>query len=92
MNAVFESVLYVYLMYHKEFIVENLADAYRDIALEKIERVFLWGTFADAVVNAIMYIYGFIAVRSHKVTSYNSFVCTLLFAVFAKIVISYLNM
>ncbi len=79
-------------MYHKEFIVENLADAYRDIGLEKIERIFMWGTFADAVVNTIMYLYGFRAVKSHQVTSYNSFVCTMMFSVFAKIVISYLNM
>ncbi len=36
MNAVFETLLYLYLLYHQDFIIENLADAYRDIALEKI--------------------------------------------------------
>ena len=36
MNAVFEAILYAYMIYHKEYIVENLADAYRDISLEKI--------------------------------------------------------
>jgi len=92
MNAVFEAILYLYLVYHKEFIVENLADAYRDISIEKLERIFFWSTFSDAVINATMYTYGFIAVKSHKVTSYNTFVCTMLFSIFAKIIISYLNM
>ncbi len=92
MNVVFEAILYLYLVYHKEFIVENLADAYRDISIEKLERIFYWSTFSDAVINAIMYTYGFIAVKSHKVTSYNTFVCTMLFSIFAKIIISYLNM
>jgi hypothetical protein len=92
MNAVFESILYIYLIYHKEFIVENLADAYRDIALEKISRIFVWGTFTDFIINLIMYSFGIVSVRSHKITTYNSYVCTLMFSILAKIVISYLNM
>ena len=92
MNVVFETVLYLYLLYHQNFIIQNLADAYRDIALEKIQRIFLWGTFTDFIINSIMYAYGFASVKTHKITTYNNFICTMLFAIFAKIVISYLSM
>ena len=92
MNIIFETVLYVYLLYHKDFIIENLADAYRDIAVEKIQRIFFWGTLIDSIINLIMHSYGFASVTTHKITVYNNFICIMLFAIFAKIVISYLNM
>ena len=65
MNLVFEVLLYIYLLLHKDYIVANLADAYRDIAIEKIERIFLWGTAVDFSANCLLYFYAFKSVTSH---------------------------
>ena len=92
MNLVFEVLLYTYMIRHRDFIIATLADAYREVPIERITGIFYGGTTLDVLVNSAMYYCGYKAMRSHQVTSYNQFVWLLLASIFTRIVISYLNM
>lgn len=65
LNLMFEILLYTYLFWHRSYIIASLADTYRDVAVEKIERIFVGGTLLDVIVNIAMYFRGFKALTSH---------------------------
>lgn len=56
-----------------------------------IQTTFMSCYSVDIVFSALAYGYGFSALYTHKVKSYNSFNMWLLLCVLSKIVISYLN-
>ena len=91
MNLVFDLVLYAYLLHNSEFIVATLADAYRDIAYEKLYRFFMYGTVIDLMVNFVMYLVGKRALRSNRLLQYNHFTWCILATILSRIVVSYLN-
>ena len=92
LNMVFEVLLYTYLFKNMDFIISQLSEIYRDLTLEKLQRVFIVSNLVDIIVNIFMYGMGFLALKTHKVTVYNSYHWVLMLSIFSRIVISYLNM
>ena len=92
LNMVFEVLLYSYLFKNMDFIISQLSEIYRDLTVEKLQRVFIVSNLIDIIVNIFMYGMGFLALKTHKVTVYNSYHWVLMLSIFSRIVISYLNM
>ena len=63
-----------------------------DLPLEKLTRIFLISNGVDMIINICMYTYAYKAVKTHKITVYNTFNWILMASIFSRIVISYLNM
>lgn len=92
LSFIFEVLLYNYLFSNMDYIISQLSEIYRELTFEKLRSVFQVSNGVDITINIFMYVFGFHAVFSHKVTQYNMFHAVLILAVFSRIVISYLNM
>ncbi|CDW85792.1 UNKNOWN [Stylonychia lemnae] len=91
-NFVFEIMLYYYLFSNMDFIISQLSEIYRDLTIEKLNRVFKLSNGIDIIVNMFMYSLGYMALKTHKITIFNAYHWVLMIAIFSRIVISYLNM
>jgi len=90
-NVIFDICLYAYLLHNADLIVATLADAYRDIAFEKLYHFFIYGTVIDSLVNLIMYLVARRALLTNRLIQYNHFTWSILGTILSRIVVSYLN-
>jgi len=91
-NLMFEMMLYYYLFTNMDFIISQLSEIYRDLTIEKLNKVFMLSNGIDIVINILMYSLGYLSLKSHKITLYNAYHWVLMLSIFSRIVISYLNM
>ena len=87
----YELCLIGYIATNRDFILSQLGEIYRNSSIGAIQKTFLACYAADFVASCLAFGYGFSALYSHKVKSYNNFNFWLLMTIFPKIVISYLN-
>ena len=81
----------MYVILNRDFIMAQLGEIYRNASMGMIYKMFLICYSVDFVTSCFAFSYGFKALYTHKVKTYNTFNVWLLLCVFCKIVISYLN-
>lgn len=91
LNLIYELLLLVYIGVNHEFIMAQLGEIYRNLSMDAIGQAFITGYSIDTVINLFVYSTGFYALYTHRANYYNIFNNLLLFSIFSRIVISYLN-
>jgi hypothetical protein len=70
-NLIFDIMLNLYILLHYNYIMASLAETYKEYSYEKLRATFIGGSLFDIVLNTGMYMKGFGALKSHKVTEFN---------------------
>ena len=91
LNVIFEALMTAYIIKNEMLILNNLKRIYRLWRVKDYQYFFEVITAANASFNAFMYVYGFYAVFSHKVTNYQIYLVILMITVFTGILMTYLN-
>ena len=91
LNLLFETLLTVYIAKNEQFIIRQLNQIYRFWHVDEFQNFFEVVTGINAVLNTMMYLYGFYTVFSHKVTNYQIFNVILMISIFFGIMLTYLN-
>jgi hypothetical protein len=82
--------LTVYILCHIEQLLSNLAE--REFPYERLRNTFLTFMVLDTIISAGLYLFGFKAIYSHRVLTYNYFVWLLLASILTRIILGYFNL
>lgn len=91
LNLLFEALMTVYIVKNELEILNNLKRIYKFWHVRDFQNFFEVITAANASINLVMYLFGFYAVFSHKVTNYQVYLVFLMVTVFTGILLTYIN-
>lgn len=91
MNFFFDLALNIYIVIHLNYILAALSETYKDYSLEKLTATLVCASVFDIVLNAAMYLKGFGALKTHRVTVFNQYMWLMLATIFSRIIIGYFN-
>lgn len=91
LNILFEAIMTMYIIKNEIILLNNLRKIYKFWRVRDYQYFFEALTTANASFNIIMYLYGFYAVHSHKVTNYQIYSAILLVTIFTGIMMTYIN-
>lgn len=91
LNLVYEVCLLIYVLLNYDFIMAQLGEIYRNSSMSTIQNTFIGCYIFDFIVCGLSYGFGYHALYTHRVKSYNIFNLLILLCVFSKLIISYLN-
>ena len=80
-----------YIVKNELEILNNLRRIYRFWHVKDFQNFFEVVTGTNAVMNILMYTYGFYSIYSHKVTNFQIWLVFLMFTVFTGILLTYIN-
>ena len=90
-NLFFEMGICVYTYRNSELIVTNLNTIYRGWSLSELSDFVMLTTYLNTVFNIIQYSFGFYAIFTHRVTNYQIFNILMLLSIFARVLLTYIN-
>lgn len=91
MNVFFEIAIGLYTYRNQEIIVAYLGEEYPGYSINSVTAFLVIATVIDTLVNLVQYFFGFLALFTHKVTNFQTFNFMLLFCMFLRVFMIYIN-
>ena len=91
LNLFFEALLTIYMLRNKEYLIIQLNTIYRGFSINDMESVIDLFNGSNFFINILQYTFGFYAIFSHRIINFKIFNGLMIFGMFFRVAMSYLN-